>query len=83
MGKGSGQELQQDRAEQSCGLGTGQRWLSVTQEIKRGKSRGLPFSLGICFYTLNFLLGESKCTPQPSPGCPRGGDGLGSTRLLF
>lgn len=70
VGKGSGQELAAE---------TGLHWLSMTQEIKRRES--LAFSLGVCFYTLNFLLGESKCTSHPSPGCPKGGDGLGSSGL--
>lgn len=60
-------------AEQESGLWTGQPWLSMTREIKGGESRGLVSPW--VFYTLNFLLGESKCTPQPSPGCSKGGDG--------
>lgn len=48
----------------------------------RREEGGLVFSLGICFYTLNFLLGDSKCNlSPPSPGCPQRGGKLGRSGL--
>lgn len=49
--RGVGRSCSRTGAEQSCGLWTGQRCRSVTQEIKPGESKGLDFSLGVCFYT--------------------------------